>query len=117
MAWVGRDLKDHQVPNPCHRQGCFPLNQALGQVAQGPIQTGLEHLQEWDIHNFAGQPVGMISSGMGEFWMMNVSVAGEKRVKRGEWCTNWQNSCRRKGWSLMGFDSPSTVPIMACLVL
>ena len=60
MAWVGRDLKDHQVPNPCHRQGCFPLNQALGQVAQGPIQTGLEHLQEWDIHNFAGQPVGMI---------------------------------------------------------
>ena len=81
MAWVGRDLKDHQVPNPCHRQGCFPLNQALGQVAQGPIQTGLEHLQEWDIHNFAGQPVGMISSGMGEFWMMNVSVAGEKRVE------------------------------------
>jgi len=26
MAWVRRDLKDHQVPMPCHRQGCQPPN-------------------------------------------------------------------------------------------
>jgi len=25
--------------------------------AQGPIQSGLEHLQGWDIHSFSGQPV------------------------------------------------------------
>jgi len=40
MAWVGRALGDHPVPNPCCGQGC----QALSQAAQGPI-----HLQGWDI--------------------------------------------------------------------
>ena len=24
MSWVERDLKDHQVPIPCHRQCCQP---------------------------------------------------------------------------------------------
>jgi len=40
MAWVGRDLKDHEAPTPCHRQGCQPPYQILDQAAQG-----LERLQ------------------------------------------------------------------------
>ena len=27
MVWVGRDLKDHLVPTPCHEQGHLPLDQ------------------------------------------------------------------------------------------
>lgn len=38
MARVGRDLKAHLVPTPCHRQGFHPLNQ----VAQSLVQPGLE---------------------------------------------------------------------------
>ena len=30
---------------PCCRQGCQPLNQALDQIAQGPIQPCTVHLQ------------------------------------------------------------------------
>jgi len=52
MAWVGRDLKDLNVfktlrdlkvssYGPCFEQGCHPLDHA----AQGPIQSGCEHLQ------------------------------------------------------------------------
>jgi len=41
MALVGRDLKDHLIPNLCRGQDCQPLGQALDQVAQGPIQPGL----------------------------------------------------------------------------
>ena len=43
MAGVGKDLKDHPVPAPCHGQGCPPPAQA----AQGPIQPGFECLQGW----------------------------------------------------------------------
>ena len=57
MAWVGRDLKDHQAPTPHHRQGRQPPYLILVQAAQGPIQPGLEHLQGWGIHNLSGQPV------------------------------------------------------------
>ncbi|EOA97032.1 hypothetical protein Anapl_17450, partial [Anas platyrhynchos] len=53
MVWVGRDLKDHPVPPPCHGLGHLPLDQ----VAQSPIQPGLEHLQGWGTHSFSGQPV------------------------------------------------------------
>jgi len=35
MAWVRRDLKDHQVPIPLHRQGCQPLSHVLDQIVQG----------------------------------------------------------------------------------
>ena len=54
-AWVGRDLKDHKVPNPHHRQGHQTPHLILGQAAQGPIQPGLEHLQRRGIHNLSGQ--------------------------------------------------------------
>jgi len=43
MVCVGRDLRDHPVPTPCHGQGCHSTDQA----AQGPIQSGFEHLQGW----------------------------------------------------------------------
>ena len=57
MVWVGRDLRDHLVPIPCHRQDCHPLNQAPAQAPQGPIQPGLECLLGWGNHSFSGQPV------------------------------------------------------------
>ncbi|XP_061317325.1 keratinocyte-associated protein 3 isoform X2 [Pezoporus flaviventris] len=53
MVWVGRDLKAHPVPTPCHRQGHLPIDQ----VAPSPVQPGLEHCQGWGSHSFSGQPV------------------------------------------------------------
>lgn len=41
--WIGKDLKDHLVLPPWHRQGQLPLDQ----VAQSPIQCGLEDFQGW----------------------------------------------------------------------
>ena len=61
MVWVGRDLKDHLVPTPCHGQGHLPPDQ----VAQSPSKPGLEHFQGGDIHSFSGQP-GPVSS-----WIIN----------------------------------------------
>lgn len=55
MAWVGRELKDHQVLTLCHRQCCQQLDQILDHIAQGPIQSGLDHLQWWGIHSLSGQ--------------------------------------------------------------
>lgn len=46
MAWVW-DLKDHLDPPPHHRQNCQPLYKALDEAAQGSIQSGLDHHQEW----------------------------------------------------------------------
>jgi len=51
MAWVGKDLKGHLVPPQSHGQDCQPLDQVLDQAAQGPIQPGLEHIQQQGIHN------------------------------------------------------------------
>jgi len=42
---------------PHHRQGQQPPHLIPDQAAQGPIQPGLEHLQEWGIHTLSGQPV------------------------------------------------------------
>ena len=42
---------------PCHRQGHHPPGLVLDQVAQGPIQPGLEHLHGRGIHNFTVWPV------------------------------------------------------------
>ena len=49
-AWVGRNLKDHLVPTPCHRQVCHTPD-------QGPIQPGPENLQGQDIQSFSAQPL------------------------------------------------------------
>ncbi|KAK4822675.1 hypothetical protein QYF61_019042 [Mycteria americana] len=53
--WFGLEgtLKIIWFQAPCHGQGHLPLDQ----VAQSPIQPGLEHFQGWDIHSFSGQPV------------------------------------------------------------
>lgn len=40
MDWVGKDLKNHPVPNLLVKVGTFPLNQ----VARSPIQSSLEHI-------------------------------------------------------------------------
>jgi len=53
MLWVGRDLKGHLVQRPCHEQGHLLLDQ----VAQSPVQPGLEHCQGWGIDHLSGQPV------------------------------------------------------------
>ena len=58
MVWVGRDLKDHLVPTPCHGQRHLPLDQG----AQSPIQPGLEHCQGWGTHSCSGQPVQRLTS-------------------------------------------------------
>jgi len=56
MAWVGRDLKDHQPPTPCcHRQHHHPPHLILDQAGQGSIQPGLEHLQGRGRHSLSGQ--------------------------------------------------------------
>jgi len=51
MAWVGRDLKDHQ--DPIHQ----PPHLIPDQAAQGPIQPGFENLQGRGIHSLSEQPV------------------------------------------------------------
>ena len=38
---------------PCCGQGSQPLNQALDQAAQGPLQPSLEYVQGWDMHSFS----------------------------------------------------------------
>ena len=48
MAWFGMELKDNLVPTPCHGEGCQPLNQALHQTAQGPIQPGQEDQEAFE---------------------------------------------------------------------
>jgi len=55
MAFFGRDLKDHQVPIPCHRQDHQHSELVLDQAAQGCVQP--EHLQGWSIHSLSRQPV------------------------------------------------------------
>ncbi|GAB0192649.1 cAMP-dependent protein kinase inhibitor alpha [Grus japonensis] len=57
MVWVGRDLKDHLVPTPCHGQGHPPLDH----IAQSLIRPGLEHCQGWGLHNLF---VGDMDSGI-----------------------------------------------------
>jgi len=55
MEWLGLEgtLKIIWFQPPCHGQGHLPPDQ----VAQSPIQPGLEHCQGGDSHSFSGQPV------------------------------------------------------------
>ena len=57
--WLGVDRTSKIIwfQPPFCGQGCQPLNQALDQRAQGPIQPGLEHLQGQSVHNLSGQLV------------------------------------------------------------
>jgi len=49
MAWVGRDLKAPLVPIPLLWAWLPATASGPAPAAQGPIQPGPEHLQEWDI--------------------------------------------------------------------
>ena len=53
MAWVGRDLKDDRVPIPLPQAGHQLPDLVLDQIAEGPIQPGLEHLQGQSIHSLS----------------------------------------------------------------
>jgi len=59
IEWLGLEETPRiiKLQPHCHRQGHQPLDLLLDQVAQGPNQPGLEHLQAWGIHNLSGQPV------------------------------------------------------------
>jgi len=46
-----------KLQSPYHMQGHQAAYLILDQAAQGPIQPGLEHLQQQSIHNLPGQPV------------------------------------------------------------
>jgi len=50
MAWGGRDPKDREAPTPRCMQGHQPPYLIPAQAAQGPIQSGSEHLQGWTGH-------------------------------------------------------------------
>jgi len=55
MEWFGleRTVRDHVVQRPCNEQGHLQPDQ----VAQSPIQPGLECFQGWGIDQLSGQPV------------------------------------------------------------
>jgi len=36
IEWLGLERTSSISPNPCHRQGCLPLNQAPAQAAESP---------------------------------------------------------------------------------
>jgi len=54
LGWKGP--QGSWISTPPARQG-HPPPHLLDQVAQGPIQLGIEHLQGRDIHNLSGQPI------------------------------------------------------------
>lgn len=39
MVWVGRNVEDHPVPTPCHRQGHLPLDHVAQSHARTPITS------------------------------------------------------------------------------
>lgn len=51
--WLEGDLKDHQAPTPLPWAGKFLLDC----VAQSPIHTCFEHIQEWGNGDFLQQPI------------------------------------------------------------
>jgi len=51
LGWKGP--QGSWISNPPARQGHQPPH-LVGQVAQGPIQPGLEHLQGWGIYSLSG---------------------------------------------------------------
>ena len=57
MAWIGRDLKDHQAPTPLPYTRPPTFRSGTRPGCPGPIQPGLEHFQGQDIQNLSGQLV------------------------------------------------------------
>jgi len=87
MVWVGKDLKDHLVPSPCHGQGPLPPDQ----VAQSPVQPGLEHCQG----GAATASLGNLGQGLTMAWitiwwqndehfLVEISVPQRIRLKKNQ---------------------------------
>jgi len=64
MEWLGLEETSRIIKfqiikfqPSCHRQGYQLVDQVLDQIAQGPVQPGLENLQGQGIHSLSGQPV------------------------------------------------------------
>jgi len=55
IEWFGLEgtFKGHLVQPPSNEQGHLQLDQ----VAQSPVQPGLECFQGWGIYHFSGQPI------------------------------------------------------------
>ena len=71
MILVGGGLKNHLAPTLLCERGHLPLDQ----VAQSPIQPGLEHFQGAGIHNFSRQLVPVPHNTHGkEFLMSNLKL-------------------------------------------
>jgi len=63
MGWVGRDLKDHQAPNPLSHAG---TPTSTFNTKPGPIQPGLIHPQGQSIHTLSRHPVPAPHHSLGE---------------------------------------------------
>lgn len=60
MVWIERNLKDHPIPDSCHGQGHFPLDQFAKSQVQLNIEpvTGMEHAQlVWAMSSSASYPL------------------------------------------------------------
>ena len=57
IEWFGLEgtIKGHLVQSPCSEQGYLLLDQ----VAQSPVQPGLECFQGWGFYHLSGQPLPM----------------------------------------------------------
>ena len=56
MVWVGRDLRAHSAPTPCHGQGCPPaaqLPRTPSNLALSASRDGAPQLL-WAAHSFSG---------------------------------------------------------------
>jgi len=53
LEWT---FRGHLAQPPCSEQGHLQLDQ----VAQSPIQPGLEYFQGWGLHYLSGQPVPVL---------------------------------------------------------
>ena len=56
LAWVGKDLKDHEVLIPVLQPG-LPAARSCNRLPRTPSSLALKHLQGQCIHNLSGQLV------------------------------------------------------------
>lgn len=84
IVLVGRGLKDYLLSAPLQRQ------LLLHQVAQRTIQPDIEHIQQWNLHNFSGQliPVPQHPSSLKPFPLV-LSLQALQHS-----CGSWDNACR-----------------------
>jgi len=69
MAWVGRDLKDHEAPTPLLHAGPPTSTFNTSPGCPRPHPPGLEHLQGWTGHP---QPLWAACSSTSPLWVKRV---------------------------------------------